>query len=230
MANQRFSITPATAATDNRLTDSIHRTLTVIGIFGNREGWCWPGQGTLAKMRGVSRQTISSHIKALTELGYLNIHPRYDEETGAQKSNMMQIKFDFEPDLTGGVKSKALQGGTSPRLYTPLQAQGFTHNALSNTTMNGIDAHNKIATDSVILPLIDALKPVSKEVYTESRHNRFDEAALTLFGWDATIEQISGFGQWWKVNGWHDDKPALKNILDSWLDYKNGSKTEISYR
>ena len=112
---------------------------------------------------------------------------------------------------------------TSPKIVPP-------HTSIKERKENIYIPSDNVATDAVIMPLIDALKPVSKEVYTESRHNRFDEAALTLFGWDATIEQISGFGQWWKVNGWHDDKPALKNILDSWLDYKNGSKTEISYR
>jgi hypothetical protein len=130
--NQRFSITPSTAAVDLSLTDSVFRTLAVIGIYGDKNGWCWPSQSTLAEIRGVSRQTINTHTKDLIASGYLNIYPRYDEETGAQKSNMMQIKFDYEPDLTGGVKSKALQGGTSPEVYTPPQAIDFTHNDLFN--------------------------------------------------------------------------------------------------
>ena len=130
--NQRFSITPANAATDLRLTDSVHRTLTVIGIFGDKNGWCWPSQSTLAEMRGVSRKTINLHIKDLIAFGYLNIAPRYDDETGAQKSNMMQIKFDFVPDVTGGVTSKMLQGGGSPEGYTPHNPQDVTHNAPLN--------------------------------------------------------------------------------------------------
>ena len=130
--NQRFSITPANAATDSNMTDSEHRTLSVIGIFGDKNGWCWPSQSTLADMRGVSRKTINLHIKRLIDLGYLNIHPRYDEETGAQKSNMMQIKFDFPPDVTGGVTSKALQGGSHPIGYTPHNIQDVTHNDPTN--------------------------------------------------------------------------------------------------
>lgn len=126
--NQRFSITPASAATDSRLSDSVHRTLAVIGLFGDTKGWCWPSQKTLADLRGVSRQTINAHIKELINLGYLNIHPRYDAETGAQKSNMMQIKLDFAPDLTGGVKTRTLQGVSSPEVYTPHQAHDLTHN------------------------------------------------------------------------------------------------------
>jgi len=118
------------------LTDSVYRTLAAIGIYGDKNGWCWPSQSTLANLRGVSRQTINTHTKDLIAYGYLNIQPRYDEETGAQKSNMMQIKFDFEPDLTGGVKSKALQGGASPELYTPPQVLDLTHNAPKNEPIN----------------------------------------------------------------------------------------------
>ena len=150
--NQRFSITPANAVNDSRLTDSVYRTLAAIGIYGDKNGWCWPSQSTLANLRGVSRQTINTHTKDLIAYGYLNIQPRYDEETGAQKSNMMQIKFDFEPDLTGGVKSMTLQGGASPGLYTPPQALDLTHNALKNGTSNAVTA---VAEKTPIDELVD---------------------------------------------------------------------------
>lgn len=128
--SQRFSITPAKAAADKDLTDSIHRTLSVIGVYGDKNGWCWPSHSTLAEIRGVSRQTIISHIKTLIERGYINTQPRFDETTGAQQSNMMQVKFDFEFDTP--VKPKTLHPLSSPRLDTPCKPQDFTHNALLN--------------------------------------------------------------------------------------------------
>jgi len=137
MSNQRFSITPSTAATDARLSDSVHRTLSVIGIYGDKNGWCWPSQSTLAEMRGMSRKTINVHIKELIKFGYLNIAPRYDEDTGAQRSNMMQIKFDFEPDVTGGVTSRGLQGVSPLGGYRGGEVQEVTHNAPSNAPSNG---------------------------------------------------------------------------------------------
>ena len=222
MSNQRFSITPAKAATDNSLTDSVHRTLTVIGIFGNREGWCWPGQGTLAEMRGVSRQTISTHIKALTDLGYLNIYPRYDEETGAQKSNMMQIKFDFNPDLTGGVKSKALQGGTSPEVDTPPQVQGFTHNAPFNAPFNDKSYISPPAYD-LNADFMTALATIAKETLAPGfNEKKFENAAFALIGWDAELSDVAGFAEYWRKFGWHNQKPALTNIVNHWNDYKDG--------
>lgn len=140
MGEQRFSITPASAATDPELSDSVFRTLAVIGLFGDRNGWCWPSQKTIADLRSVSRKTVNLHIKELIERGYLNIQPRYDEATGAQKSNMMQVKLDFPPnadpcnpqDVTGGVTPKTLQGVLHPRGYRGCNPQDVTHNVPLN--------------------------------------------------------------------------------------------------
>lgn len=143
--NQRFSITPARAAADKDLSDSEHRTLAVIGMFGDPEGWCWPSQSTLADLRGISRKTINLHIKRLIELGYLNIYPRYDKETGAQKSNMMQIKLDFPPDVTGGVTSKTLQGDHILEV-TPPNPQDVTHNDPVNDPVNSSSTRSAVMT------------------------------------------------------------------------------------
>ena len=133
MSNQRFSITPAAAAADKDLQDTVYRTLAVIGMYGDRNGWCWPSQQTIADIRGVTRKTINLHIKELTERGYLNIAPRYDEETGAQKSNMMQVKFDYEPqDVTPPVTSIALHPVLPSLCNTPPNILEVTHNAPLN--------------------------------------------------------------------------------------------------
>ncbi|MCP5016943.1 MAG: helix-turn-helix domain-containing protein [Ketobacter sp.] len=156
MSNQRFSITPAVAAKDMKLSDSVHRTLSVIGIHGDENGWCWPSQSTLAKMRGVSRKTINVHIKALIGYGYLNIAPRYDDETGAQRSNMMQIKFDFVPNVTGGVTPKTLQGVSPSGGYRGGKVQEVTHNDPSNDPSND---NNK--NESPIQELVTCFKELS---------------------------------------------------------------------
>lgn len=129
MSNQRFSITPALAAKDKDLPDSVFRTLAVIGIYGDQQGWCWPRQSVIANLRGVSRKTVNQHIKILVDMGYLNVRPRYDEETGAQKSNMMQVKFDYGyQNVTGGVTPKRLQGVSPLEGYTGGEVQEVTHN------------------------------------------------------------------------------------------------------
>lgn len=138
MGNQRFSIVPAAAVADTKLTDSLFRTLAALGLYGDQHGWCWPSQGTLAEIRGVTRVTINNHIKQLVKFGYLNIHARYDDDTGAQKSNAMQIRFDHE--YLPPCKAQTLHPLSSPELYTPHKTQDFTHNDPDNDPDNDSDA------------------------------------------------------------------------------------------
>lgn len=201
--SQRFSITPATAAVDLDLTDSIFRTLSVIGIYGDRNGWCWPSQSTLAELRGVSRQTINAHIKELIKAGYLNIQPRYDEETGAQKSNMMQIKFDF--DFTPPVKL---------RLYTPNQAQDLTHNAPPNDPIEVLEEEEQPPNifklyEQNIGPMVPTIAQDMDDLAQELPAFWFEEAFK--------IAAANGARNWsyckaillkWKAKGYgYDDRP-----------------------
>ncbi|HMN10865.1 MAG TPA: hypothetical protein PKD55_00920 [Bellilinea sp.] len=39
MGNQRFSITPALAVKDERVSDSVFRTLAALGVYGDEHGF-----------------------------------------------------------------------------------------------------------------------------------------------------------------------------------------------
>ena len=100
---QRFSISPSAAAMDKGLPDSIFRTLACLGIFGDKNGWCWPALASIAAMRGVSKERISMDIKALVEAGYVRRQARYDNNR--QISNKYQVLFDapLTPVINGGL-------------------------------------------------------------------------------------------------------------------------------
>lgn len=228
--SQRFSITPSIAALDPLLTDSEHRTLAVIGTYGDREGWCWPSQSVLAEQRNVSRKTINVHIRRLIDLGYLNIQPRYDEETGAQKSNMMQIRFDFPPDVTPPVTSMTLQGVSPLGGYRGCNPLDVTHNDPMNDPEERIykapgvtDVEtDRVATDDVINSLVTAISAVCKDVWSFVKKERFDDTALHLFTQNASPADLPLFLAWWETNGWHDGKPWLTDILNHWDDFTEG--------
>jgi hypothetical protein len=95
IGNQRLSVIPARAISDPELSDAAFRTLAALGLFGNRDGWCYPSYTTLAEIRGVSKSAIAKHVAELSKRGYLNVYHRYDEKSGAQRSNLLQIRFDF---------------------------------------------------------------------------------------------------------------------------------------
>jgi DnaD/phage-associated family protein len=94
---QKFSITPAAAVSDASLSNGAFRTLAALGVFGDKNGWCWPGLSLIAKMRGMSKQAISKHTKELAIKGYIKKLPRFDKETGARKSDYIQIQFNPTP-------------------------------------------------------------------------------------------------------------------------------------
>lgn len=110
MSEHRFSIVQGRAVRDNRLTDSVFRTLSDLGMYTDKDGWCFPSQSTIAEDRGLSRQTINAHLELLEKLGYIESRNQFKSD-GSQTSNMYRILFDLvqgvsNPDLTGGVKPR----------------------------------------------------------------------------------------------------------------------------
>jgi len=67
-----------------------------------------------------------------------------------------------------------------------------------------------------------ALAHVSKERLAPGfNEKKFEDAAFALIGWEAELSDVAAFGEYWKVNGWHNEKPALTNIINHWQDYKD---------
>lgn len=70
---------------------------------------------------------------------------------------------------------------------------------------------------------ITELSQVAKETYASGfNEEKYESAAYTLIGWDVPPSDVAGFSEYWSRHGWHNGKPALKNILDHWHDYKDG--------
>jgi hypothetical protein len=115
--NQRFSVIPARAISDPELSDGAIRTLAVLGMFTDRNGWCYPSYATLAKIRGISKSAIAKHITELSERGYLNVHHRFDEN-GARRSNLLQVRFDF-PYEQSPVQPEASAGSGEEASHAP---------------------------------------------------------------------------------------------------------------
>lgn len=127
MGEQRFSVVPSRAVGDKDMPDNVFRTLAALGLYGDKNGWCFPSLRALAEIRGLSRSTISRHIKLLEERGYLNVHKQRNED-GSRAPNLVQIRFDFPPDKDkkGGVALKDATG------VAPYMQQGV---ALKDATL-----------------------------------------------------------------------------------------------
>jgi DnaD/phage-associated family protein len=124
--NQRFSITPALAVEDKTLSDSVYRTLSCLGVFGDKQGWCWPTLEILAEMRGVSKPRISQDIKILKEKGYIQVERK--QRGGMWANNKYRIMFDtheltpvVNSELTTEINSELTpEVNLTPQLNAPL--------------------------------------------------------------------------------------------------------------
>lgn len=81
--------------------------------------------------------------------------------------------------------------------------------------------------DERLLEILQPLRTALSVVVKETDMPGFDEGkyidvAEILNGRDATPDDIKAFGKWWTKNGWHDDTPVLKNVVDNWGDFKSG--------
>ena len=95
MSNARFSIIQARAVRDERITPAQFRTLCALGIYGNEEGWCFPNLKTLGDDLNKSKQAVSKDIKALVELGYIEVKYQYRDD-GSQRGNLYRLIFDVD--------------------------------------------------------------------------------------------------------------------------------------
>jgi DNA-binding transcriptional ArsR family regulator len=94
MGNQRFSIISSKAVRDERVTNSMLRTLAGLGLYSDQNGWCWPSLKKLSQDIGKSPQAISRDIHALKDLEYIKIYRRGDRKRG-NLSNKYQVVFDY---------------------------------------------------------------------------------------------------------------------------------------
>lgn len=72
----RYSICPADAFEDERLTPSDLRILGILGAFLNKANEAWPSQGTLAKKAKVDRKTANRALQKLVAFGYVKATAR----------------------------------------------------------------------------------------------------------------------------------------------------------
>lgn len=92
----QFSVIPARAMCDPRVSNAAYRVLGVLASYADREGWCWPSQQTMADALGVKRQAVAKQLGALEELGYIDSRRRTRPDKG-ETSKAYRVLYDAEP-------------------------------------------------------------------------------------------------------------------------------------
>lgn len=198
----RFSIIPARAFDDNRITHAARTVLGLLGTYGDRDGWCWPSQTTLAKRLGVSRQSIQDRIDELVKLGYLLKRPR-QRSNGSNTSCMYRILFDQDletPDDKLQEEKPKEKPAPEPKLVSPFNMYAVAQ-AIAETCSMFFEANKgQLLKEAKIFTKLPGFSVERmKEVYEEPTGNWF----LLDF------------------RGKKGQSPTPKQIRETWLQYVN---------
>src|SRR4051794_1674483 len=119
----RFAITPARAVEDHRLGDAAYRVLACLGTYADKDGWCWPSTGAIARRLGVSRQAVQRSLKQISELGYMEA-TALRRTDGGHDRNRYRLLFDralFEVSNKAGIESAEASEAMQHGVASPMQ-------------------------------------------------------------------------------------------------------------
>lgn len=88
--------------------------LFVLADHANEEGECWPGINRLMQICGISRRSVISHIKELTDFGLMFKKTRCDNQ-GHRTSNLYRLNLECQPSLSANT-APSLSANTAPRI------------------------------------------------------------------------------------------------------------------
>lgn len=100
MTGPRYSIIPADAVADHRLSHVSLRVLAVLGTHTDNNGWCYIRQRSIADRIGVSQRYAAQAVTDLLNKGYIRSRHRFGEN-GAQVASFYQVVMDREPATLG---------------------------------------------------------------------------------------------------------------------------------
>lgn len=111
-----FAKVPTAAIFDKRVSDAELRALAAVASYANKSNFCFPGIGTIAKRRGLSRQAVQKQIRKVQHRGYLKVSRDY-RPTGGCKANIYEIIFL----LPQGTPKEAIGSSLEDSGYGPSQ-------------------------------------------------------------------------------------------------------------
>jgi hypothetical protein len=161
---------------------------------------------------GISRGSVYNAIERIENRGFFRRGRRSYWMINSTKSEPFEVGNSSESEPKDKPKSTKSELRKSTK-SEPLQYNKEKEDKEIIYIPTDTDPVSKMKT---------AVSAISKETLWVKTESLFTEAAYELIGRDAEPEQVAAFGEWWKVSGWHNGKPALQNILDHWQDFKTG--------
>lgn len=97
--NPRYSIAPAAAYRDQRLTPVAKALIGLLGTHNEKNGWVHPKQTELAEALSVSREYVSRTLRTLVTLGYVETRS-FSESRRGRVALEYRVRTDLPDDIS----------------------------------------------------------------------------------------------------------------------------------
>ena len=151
MSNARFCIIPARALGDKNLARNDIMVLNALGLFGDRNGWCWPSLVRIAEMIGAHKVSVSKSVSKLVECGYVESRPRYRED-GGQTSNEYRILFDAPTSQATFDLGTGEEDDGTPLAATPTPLSETANPPIASEAKGGLAAPLTLYKEPILTP------------------------------------------------------------------------------
>ena len=132
---RQIAIVPLRAVMDKSLSLGALRVLCMVCAYANRSGITWVGQERLAKDLSVSRRTVTSQMKQLRELHYVE---RLNKGARLSHTSTMRIVYNEDISLLDALALNT-EDGRSPYMILKeereMAKKGFKTNAKAVKTL-----------------------------------------------------------------------------------------------
>ena len=110
-----YAVIPANVRYDKRLTPNAKLLYGEITALCNKKGYCWSNNQYFAKLYGVSKQSISSWISKLKQLGYISIKLIYKEGSKEILNRYIRIsEYPIQDILNTPIQENLKDNNTKP--------------------------------------------------------------------------------------------------------------------
>lgn len=212
MSNARFSILQARAISDKRISDAQFRTLAALGMYADKEGWCFPSLTRIGADCNKKKQVAGRDIVHLKKCGYVEVYPQFDEK-GGRRVNKYRLIFD-PPVITQYTPPSPPEGDTPSSSEGDVNVPYNAQKESKKKELNNLSIENSIATN----------QPVTEEVFVEAN---IRDIAPKMF------EKALGFSKplpWWSNKEWtafaewvierHRESPTCFGEYNIWRNEK----------
>lgn len=212
-----FAIIPANVRYDKKLTANAKLLYGEITALANEKGYCWAGDRYFAELYGVSKTTIQSWIKALTDNGYITKELIYRE--GTKEILNRYIRIVAYP--------------TQENFGTPTQENLRDNNTFNKTNKEEVETSSRKYSDEHFRLASKLQNNLIDDFPKEMKKADLDKWADVIRLMEEkdqhTIEQIDYVLSWLPSNSfWFGNIRSAKKLRDKFETLKFEIKTEKS--